>query len=450
MKKIVFSLILMFIATVGFNQNEDYKISFSATGDTASVGTIEVVNLTTFDTVWLNGTDTLHLIGWMVGQNENEEIINKEDNILVFPNPMSSSSTLNITTTNDGNSVISIFNIEGKRLFSVDVPMKSGTNQFKISGLPTGNYVINVFGRYIKCSTKLISIGFENSPHISYIGHIPNNNNSGSGNLKNTTNIVQMTYHDGERLQYRGQTSTFKNLAVDVPLSSKTQNFHFLSCFDNSGHHYETVEIQVPFKKKLKSTLDSTYTQTWMAENLNVGEFRVASPTGFHNDTIIEKFCYDNDTNNCTIYGGLYNWNELMMYQTDDSIQGICPEGWRIPSQEDWENLVNYYGGAPFNLGFFSGDSIAGGKMKEVGTVHWADPNNDATNESGFTAMGGGSYSNSSSGWAFYGNTDGCYWTSTQVDATTAKVWWMQSCDGIIFNAAEMKYQSFSVRCVHD
>lgn len=140
------------------------------------------------------------------------------------------------------------------------------------------------------------------------------------------------------------------------------------------------------------------------------------------------------------------------MYQTNDSVQGICPEGWRIPSQEDWQNLVNYYGGAPFNNGLFNGDSIAGGKMKEVGTVHWANPNNDATNETGFTAMGGGFYGNSSSGWAFYPNTDGYYWTSTQysLDPTLAKDWAMQSCDGIIYNFQEDKNFSFSVRCVHD
>ena len=50
---------------------------------------------------------------------------------------------------------------------------------------------------------------------------------------------------------------------------------------------------------------------------------------------IIEKYCYDNDTNNCGIYGGLYQWREMMQYTTQQGAQGICPPGWHLPTHEE-------------------------------------------------------------------------------------------------------------------
>ena len=58
-------------------------------------------------------------------------------------------------------------------------------------------------------------------------------------------------------------------------------------------------------------------------------------------------------------------------------VQGVCPEGWHLPSDGEWTQLTDYLGGV----------SIACGKLKETDTTHWDSPNRNATNESGFTAM---------------------------------------------------------------
>jgi uncharacterized protein (TIGR02145 family) len=125
-------------------------------------------------------------------------------------------------------------------------------------------------------------------------------------------------------------------------------------------------------------------TQTWMAENLNVGakiDYRLNQT---NNDTI-EKYCYANNDDTCIDYGGLYQWNEMMQYNPSDNgttgtTQGICPISWHIPTENEWLTLINYLGGS----------MIAGGKLKETDTVYWAPPNTGATNESGFTARPGG------------------------------------------------------------
>ncbi|MBK7631804.1 MAG: hypothetical protein IPJ23_14080 [Ignavibacteriales bacterium] len=72
-------------------------------------------------------------------------------------------------------------------------------------------------------------------------------------------------------------------------------------------------------------------TQCWMKENLNVGTM-IQGNSNQSNNGVKEKYCYNNDTANCSIYGGLYQWNEAMQYVTTEGARGICPEGW-IPTR---------------------------------------------------------------------------------------------------------------------
>ncbi|MBN1948050.1 MAG: hypothetical protein JW797_20445 [Bradymonadales bacterium] len=82
-------------------------------------------------------------------------------------------------------------------------------------------------------------------------------------------------------------------------------------------------------------------TQCWMAQNLDVGAMVSGASAQTDND-LIEKYCHGDLAENCEIYGGLYQWNELMDYSPSDAAnpsttQGICPEGWHIPSDEEFK-----------------------------------------------------------------------------------------------------------------
>ena len=83
---------------------------------------------------------------------------------------------------------------------------------------------------------------------------------------------------------------------------------------------------------------------------------------------------YDTLESNRDIYGGLYSYDQIMS-------SGFIPTGWHVPTQADWQTLIDYVGG----------ESVAAGKLKEIGTTHWDSPNTDATNDYSFTALGGGS-----------------------------------------------------------
>jgi len=133
---------------------------------------------------------------------------------------------------------------------------------------------------------------------------------------------------------------------------------------DVDGNYYKIVKIG---------------SQTWMAENLNTGIFTDVPGSQLDNG-VIDRYCYNNNINNCKIYGAIYRFSEAIQYRTLTTNQGICPDGWHIPNDNEWLTLINYLGG----------EFVAGGKLKEAGYDHWAAPNSGATNESGFSALPAG------------------------------------------------------------
>ena len=188
--------------------------------------------------------------------------------------------------------------------------------------------------------------------------------------------------------------------------------------------------------------------QCWMTENLNAGVAILGSQNQTNNGTL-EKYCYDNNTANCDVYGGLYQWAEVVQYLNGatntnpwnpvptGNVQGICPMDFHLPTDAEWTSLSTYLGG----------DAVAGGKMKETGTTHWAAPNTDATNSSGFTALPGGDRYNAS----FGDLTIVAYFWSASVSSPQFAWSRITLNDGAYsFRVLGLKDLGFSVRCVRD
>ena len=178
-------------------------------------------------------------------------------------------------------------------------------------------------------------------------------------------------------------------------------------------------------------------TQCWMNKNLNIGRL-IAFGLDQTNSGVIEKYCYNNSEGYCTIYGGLYQWDEVMQFVTTEGARGICPDGWHIPSDAEWRLLTDYLGG----------ESVAGGKLKETGLAHWCDPNTGATNSSGFTARGAG-YMDRYQGFGEI-KCNGYFWSSTQNDTSFA---WERSVYHQVVDISRfvaVKIDGFSVRCIQN
>ena len=196
-------------------------------------------------------------------------------------------------------------------------------------------------------------------------------------------------------------------------------------CVDIDGNEYATVIIG---------------NQVWMSENLKVTKYRdgTAIPTGlsnseWENTTSGAYAVYDNNETHADTYGYLYNW-----YAVDDS-RNIAPDGWHVPTDDEWTTLTDYLGGT----------SVAGGKMKETGTSHWNSPNTGATNESGFTAFPGGYRSSSSGNYNSIGSY-GFFWSSSEGNSSNAWRRILYYNNSGVYRHNYNKNYGFSVRCVRD
>jgi uncharacterized protein (TIGR02145 family) len=143
------------------------------------------------------------------------------------------------------------------------------------------------------------------------------------------------------------------------------------------------INITGPNASDIDGNIYQTVTnciQTWMKTNLNVSKYRngdiipqVTDPQAWGALTTGAWCYYANTSSNGTTYGKLYNW-----YAVNDP-RGLSPSGWHVPTKTEWDIITNCLGGP----------QVAGGSMKEAGSIHWNSPN-IATNNSGFTALPGG------------------------------------------------------------
>jgi len=162
------------------------------------------------------------------------------------------------------------------------------------------------------------------------------------------------------------------------PKSGGNDTISVSTLTDIDGNIYKTVKIG---------------NQWWMAENLKV--------TKDADGNSIFSYIYDNDDSNEVIFGRLYTWTDMMNGASIESAQGIAPEGWHIPSDEEWMELFDYLGGL----------DAAGSKMKSSEMNLWNDGQDNITNSSQFSGLpaGGGII-----GGDYQGIGDGThYWSST-------------------------------------
>lgn len=167
----------------------------------------------------------------------------------------------------------------------------------------------------------------------------------------------------------------------------------------------------------------------WMKENLKVGQTISSTQNQADNGTI-EKYCYNDDENYCEVFGGLYQWDELMQYSKDGRAQGICPDGWRLPTLDELKSLENAAGG--------------GNEMTAVGATQ------SSTNTSGFSALMSGYKKYLPDEFADFGN--GIHiWTSESYPLNQSQAYDMTiGSDGSIVYNTKNKQTASSVRCVKD
>ncbi|SHG79840.1 major paralogous domain-containing protein [Fibrobacter sp. UWH9] len=188
--------------------------------------------------------------------------------------------------------------------------------------------------------------------------------------------------------------------------------------------------------------------QVWMAENLNYAD-SIKTPSLKGN-----SWCYDNKAENCDVTGRLYTWaaaidSVALANDSDDPqtcgygeectlptvVQGVCPEGWHLPSYDEWETLFKAVGG-----------SSAAGKALKSGSG-WSD-NGNGTDTYGFSALPAGRRLSSGSFGGAGGNVG--FWSASQYGYSGSDAYGMLL--NYDYEDARMydyeKYFGYSVRCL--
>ncbi len=425
------TIIIFFVLAMLQTQAQDYLISFAGSGVSTTVDSVQVRNLTQNTSLTLNGTDVLHLMG-IVGIDLASEKSNGD--LRIYPNPMDEQSFVEFETASSGIATIELSDIAGKQVAQTQNMLTNGRHTFVVSGLISGIYILFIKSAAYVYSGKIVCTrSIAGNGNISYVS--TKLKSTVPGNLKSLQSEVQMQYNNGDQLLFKCHSGIYSTIIPLIPVQSQTVTANFIICTDADGNNYATVTIG-------SQTLMAAGSQTWMAENMNVG-IHIDGVQDQTNNIIIEKYCYNDDENNCNIYGGLYQWNEMMQYVTTPGAKGICPTGWHLPTDAEWTTLTTILGG----------ESAAGGKMKSTGTIDegtglWYSPNEGATNESGFSAVPAGY--RSYTGAFEYIDYRSHWWSSSEQNPPYYYVRYLFHIFSFVYRSQVYGNHGFSVRCLRD
>ncbi len=198
--------------------------------------------------------------------------------------------------------------------------------------------------------------------------------------------------------------------------------------------------------------------QCWMAENLNYGTLTsTANSQGKNCPSAAEtkKYCYKNTESGCALDGGLYQWEQAMCGSDVPGAQGICPDGWHIPTDKEWKTLEAELGIAQDQIDDIRWRGVdEGGQLKGITVCGsypcWDSPNAGATNSSGFTAWPAGFYTGSLFDPR---GVSAVFWSSSKDDSRASIQAWVRSLgagEGGVYRNTFGESYSFSVRCLQD
>jgi uncharacterized protein (TIGR02145 family) len=179
--------------------------------------------------------------------------------------------------------------------------------------------------------------------------------------------------------------------------------------------------------------------QVWIAENLKTTKLNDGKPIQLVTDDKkwrelkTPAYClYNNDIKNKEIYGALYNWYTV-------NTGKLCPKGWHVPTDQEWDALVDFLGGA----------RTAGDKLKEAGVDHWQNVLILSTNDYDFTALPGG-MRYFAGDFPIFGNSYAIWWTSTEYSMDRSICRGLHDTSSQVFKASDNMRSGFSVRCIQD
>lgn len=450
--------LLLLVLNVGFSFLYAQTIDLSFTGryDTLHIpiDSIVVENITQGGDTTLYYPDTVLVLDLTTGldNTSNSKSFSVSQN---YPNPFMLSTNFELIIPEEDKVSIEIYDIQSKEVTSFLGYHGRGRHRFIFTSGNSAIYILSVSFQNETQSLKMFCLGENENLEcdISFIGSESIADCKQSLQSKNNFNFTI-----GDQLMTIG----YYQLMTDTSILSPTQDTlfkfdfkHFSKCPPSftdprDSNVYPAIQIG---------------TQCWMTKNLAYLPY--VDPPNSGSNYIPYYFVYNYSGTNVAAaktystyltYGALYNWSAAMHGSpSSDSVpsgvQGICPLGWHLPSDEEWkilegevDSLYGYPDPVWDNTGWRGSD--VGGGLKEVGTVHWTWPNLGATNSSGFTALPGGNRYIMDN-FDYLGDL-GYFWTCTETTSSSA---WRRGLSRDFIQIDRFSYDKEngrSVRCLMD
>lgn len=408
--KNILTLTFAFLSLMALGQRSAMELTFTAVNINAHVqlDSVKIMNRTQGGDTVLYYPDTV-LVLYFTGIPEPQPLTSDFMVFQNYPNPMTDQTTISLYVPEKDRVSIIVTDLLGRETLKSERVLDRGNHNFRFSPGSSSLYFFTAQWKGRSSSIKILqaSSGLNSTCSLDYIGsHVS------TSQLKTSEDIFDFTYSDGDELLYIGYADTLQSGMLDVPETSETYTFQFATNIPCEGTPTVSYEGQV------YNTIQ-IFSQCWLKENLNVGTLI----QGFQNmadNSVIEKYCYNNNPDSCAKYGGLYQWNEMMQYTTQQGVQGICPPGWHLPNDEEWKVLEGV-----IDSQYRIGDSVwdinrnyrgydAGAHLKTTGG--WFQGGN-GTDLYGFSGPPGGyCYNGPFYSIGYYGD----WWTSTEVESDYA------------------------------
>jgi uncharacterized protein (TIGR02145 family) len=435
MKKFL-PLIMLCFAASGWGQKPVMQLTFTAVNNTSfqQLDSISIINQTRGTDTVLYYPDTVLMLDYFTGipHGRNPGSFRVFPNV---PNPVTDQTSIMVYVPVRDNVTISVSDVMGKTMVRKEFLLDRGYHMFRLIPGEDELFFFTVWWKGEKSCLRILHTRKESRQPclLDYAGMA-----TPSVETRKSSTEQYFLFFPGDELIYTGYSGSMQSTIPDYPLSDTIYVFDFMmsqacpgiSTVTYQGQTYNTVQIG---------------DQCWLRENLNVG-IRIPGSQAQTNNGQIEKYCFNNDISNCDIYGGLYQWDEVMQYFSFEGVRGLCPDGWHIPSDEDLCMLEQSVDPA-ISCGVTGWRGTdGGGALKERGTAHWNTPNTGATNSSGFSFFGSGSWNPAGSGFTDL-LSSGYLWSST-LNGTTP---WRR---GLTYNGQQVerssvnKNQGYSIRCV--
>ena len=444
MKKTIFILtIILFAISSGlYSQKPLIELTLTAKYMEQSVPLdgILIQNLTQGGDTMLYGADTVLILDFMTGEYENR--LDDKTSFSInqnYPNPFKEKTDFSIYLHKKEYLKIIITNLIGQEVAFFNNTLEAGLHMFSFLPGTDKIYIVKALVREETKSFKMICNSNQPGTNLvlTYMGM-----ESGKPDYKVKAGVKGFGITLGDTIRVIGYAKTTdmidgSDVIDDIPTSNKTYTLEIiegLPCPEApvviyEGQTYKTVKLGE---------------QCWFKENLNVGTLLpYGEPT---NNGIIEKYCFFS-SNNCAMYGGAYPWNEMMQYTTEEGVQGICPPGWHLPTEDEFCILTQFIDPSVVCTTYpsFGGYDCA---IKMKTKTGWAGGiYNQGTNESGFTGKPAGI--NHVNGGISNETQVACFWTSTQTTYGACDLW-LHSNSPSVDMGSSFTNLGFNVRCVKD